>query len=612
MRSPAPRMRRRLAAVATAAAVACSAALIGSASSADAASSSTLTVALETEVSTFNPFLAYYDGELDAIAMTYPALVWPNAQDNPTHYLADSWTTSADKLTWTFHLHKGLKWSDGQPLTAKDVAWTFNLIMTNKTAATANGSLVANFASVTAPDANTVVIKTKKPQANMLYVVGLPIVPEHIWQSKVSGLANYKNTDFPDVGYGPYQLTGYKTDQYATLKANKSFFLGAPHYDTLILQYFKNTDAAVAALRSGQVDQVGQLTATDFQALSKDKGIKTYQYVGNAWTAVEINPGARTISGKKIGTGNPALTDPTVRRAISLGIDRNTLVKKVLNGLGQPGAGYLPPAFKQWFWTPSASQSQSYDPAKAKQLLDQAGYKVGAGGIRVDPKTHKPLDFRLGIHSDSITDSQIAGYLVGWMKDLGIKLTIQSQSMTALNNNLAKGDWDLLMDGWGTGPDPSYLLSIQTCSVLPQDNGSGGNTDSFFCDKNYDKLYALQQQQFNQSQRAQTIDQMQQILYNADTDVILYYQNQLAAVRDAASKGYVIGSPDSNGFYPFQPVTHAWLTAQPAGGSAAASSSSSSASSTGLIVGIVIAVVVVVGVGGVIVMRRRSTAADRE
>ena len=113
----------------------------------------TLTVPADTQMTTFNPFLSYYDGELSVIGAIYPALTMLDNDGKAVPYLADSWTTSADQLTWTFKIHPGLKWSDGQPLTAQDAAWTFNLIMHNQTAATSNGSLVENFKSVTAATA---------------------------------------------------------------------------------------------------------------------------------------------------------------------------------------------------------------------------------------------------------------------------------------------------------------------------------------------------------------------------------------------------------------------------------------------------------------------------
>ena len=559
------RLGRRLTAALVALALACTAALVGVPASASAASNSKLTVAISSDVSTFNPFLAYFQSELDVIQLIYPTLVWPDKKDTPTKYLADSWTTSSDKLTWTFHLHKGLKWSDGQPITAHDVAWTLNLIMHNKDAATANGSLVENFKSVTAPDDNTVVVTTKQVQADMLYVVGLPIVPEHIWKSKVGDLANFKNTSGPIVGYGPFTFENYKTDQYTTLKANKDFFQGAPHFDTMIMQYFKNTDAAVAALRSGQVDQVDAADGHGVQGAAARQEAQDLPVRRQPLDRRRDQPRGPHRPRQEDRYRQP---DPHRRhrpRAMSYGIDRKTLVKRVLDGYGQVGHGYLPPAFQQWFWTPSESDLVSYDPTKANSMLDDAGYTRGSNGIRVDPKTGKPMSFRLGIHSDRTTDAQIANYLVGWMKDLGIKLTIQSMSSTALNENLAKGDWDLLMDSWGTGPDPVYLLSIQTCGVLPQDDGSAGNTDSFFCNKQYDKLYAKQQQQFDQSARRQTIVQMQKILYNANVDVMLYYATDLAATRHRHRPGLRVRAAGLGGLLPL-PGPAAELARREAGG----------------------------------------------
>jgi peptide/nickel transport system substrate-binding protein len=612
-----PRRRRSVAALVVAG-LAAATLLAGqlAAGSAQASSSdeTTLTVPADTQMTTFNPFLSYYDGELNVIGAIYPALTMLDDNGEPVPYLADSWTTSSDKLTWTFKLHPGLKWSDGQPLTAKDAAWTFNLIMHNATAATSNGSLVENFKSVTAPDDNTLVITTKKPQANMLYlsipVSGIPIVPEHIWKSHVAGLKNYRNMDFPVVGYGPFVLTGFKTNQYAEMTANKDFFLGAPHYDKVVTNYYSNSDAAAAALTSGELDQIGGLTPAQFNAMSKKKNVMTYQTQSSGWTAIEINPGAKTRTGKPLGTGNPILKDIRVRQAIALGINRQELVSKVLDGKGIVGAGYLPPGYPQFFWKPTPSEALNYDPTRAKQMLDQAGYKMGSNGVRVAPDG-KPLEFRLGIHSDDATDAAIAPYLKEWMSNIGIKLDVQSMSFDQLNNNLAKGDWDILMDGWSTGPDPTYLLSIQTCGTLPEDNGSNGNTDAFFCNHKYDRLYNLQQTQFDPKQRAATIAKMQRILYAGNADLILFYKNGLDALRTDQVADYLQGSKQANGFYPLQHGFTSWWKAQPAAGAATATEQASQQSSNAF-KWIGLGVLVVVVIAGAVFLLRRRTVAERE
>ncbi|MGY4934615.1 ABC transporter substrate-binding protein, partial [Streptomyces sp. 900116325] len=557
-------------------------------------------------IDSLNPFLAYFAGSLDVFSAVYPSLNSLNTDGTPAPYLATKWTPSADKLTWTFTLRKGLKWSDGKPITAEDAAWTLNLIRTNEVAGTANGSLVENFASVTAPDATTLVIRTKKPQANTPFVSipysGVPIVPKHVWEKHVTDLKDFKNDSGDIVGYGPWTLTAYKAEQYVKYDANKDFVLGAPKFDHLVQQRYKAVDGAVAALRSGQLDYVSDLNSTQFKALQSDKRTTAFQNAGRRWMSVALNSGARTRSGKKIGTGNPALADAAVRRAIALATDKQTLVDKVLDGLGQVGAGYIPPTWKQWAWKPAPGDEQSYDIAKANSLLDEAGYTKGKDGIRVSPKTKKPLKLRLGTHSDAATDTQIATYLTGWMKQIGVELTAEPLSSTKLNDDLAKGDWDLLMDGWGTGPDPTYLLSIQNCDALPLDDGTNGSTDSFHCDKEFDKLFKQQVTEFDPAQRAATVGKMQDILYKADNNVILYYATGLSATNARTVKNLAVGKADSAGVYPMQYTFGQFRSATPV-----AAVKEASSGSTTLWTGIGIGVLVVAAVYGYWLLVQKTT-----
>jgi peptide/nickel transport system substrate-binding protein len=580
----------------------------GPARAAGSSSRSTFITVLDTSVSNFNPFLSFEQGEIDTLDMIYPTLTFGTEKNLPGPYLATSWSPSANKLTWTFHLRTGLKWSDGVPLTAADVAWTYNLMMHNAAAATANGTLVAGFKTVTAPNASTVEITTKQPLANVPNdVMSIPIVPEHIWKAHVKKIGTFTNTTTPVVGYGPYIFTGYKPGQSVTLTASKSFFWGVPKYHTLILNYYANSSAAVAGLRSGAVDSIQGITDTEWRALQHAPGIKAYQNVSNDWYAVEVNSGAKTRSGKPMGNGNPLLHNSTVRRAIALGINRGVLVQKVAGGTAVPTGSYLTPAFPQWYWTPPASQAQNYNPAKANAMLTAAGFPKGKNGYRYDKQTGKELSFRLGIHTDYANDAATANYLVGWMKDIGIKLNVQAMSNTALNDNLAVGNWDLLMDQWAEGVDPTYLLSIQTCGVLPLNkNGSGGNTDSFFCNHRYDQLYNAEQHEFNLAKREADIKAMEKILYDADDDIILYDGNYLWATRTNYLKGYVYGAPNSQGLYPLQNYELGWIKAVPA-----ASTSGGGSSSTLIIV--IIIVVVLLGGGGLLAtLRRRRTAGERE
>jgi peptide/nickel transport system substrate-binding protein len=162
----------------------------------------------------------------------------------------------------------------------------------------------------------------------------------------------------------------------------------------------------------------------------------------------------------------------------------------------------------------------------------------------------------------------------------------------------------MLSDSWTTGPDPTYLLSIQNCSVLPLNNGTAGNTDAFFCDHNYDKLFSQQVGDFNNSQRIAAVGQMQQILYNANVDVMLYYADGLSAARSDHVKNYFYGKANAQGFYPQQNLFINWMTATPV-------ASAGSSSGPGLII-LIIGLVVVAGAGAGFVLRRRATAGERE
>src|SRR5215211_1579559 len=218
------------------------------------------------EIDTLNPFTAVFLISTQVGRLMYEYLTVNSAESSsPEPGLAESWTTSSDNLTWTFKI-RDAKWSDGKPITAKDAAFTYNLIMTNEDAASANGVAVTNYESVTATDDRTLVIKTKTAQASMLSSE-VPIVPEHVW-SKVTDIKSFENTEtLPAVGSGPFVLTGYQQGQSTTLKANDNFWRGRPKVDTLQFVKYENSDAAVQGLRKGDVDITYGLTPAQFGAV---------------------------------------------------------------------------------------------------------------------------------------------------------------------------------------------------------------------------------------------------------------------------------------------------------------------------------------------------------
>lgn len=577
---------------------------------ADDSGNKTLTVAVAQSVDSLSPFLAQKLLSTSVSRLMYDFLTNYDPKDNhAVPGLATEWEPSADKLTWTYTIRSNSKWSDGQQATAEDAAWTFNKMMTDEAAAQANGSFVTNFKKVTAPSPTKLVIELNEPQATMA-ALDVPIVPKHVWE-KVKDFSKFNNdTEFPIVGNGPFVLSDYKVDQYVKLKANKDFWRGRPKFDEVVFKTYKDQDAAVAALRKGEVSFVAgspALTPAQSASLKGDPNIKVNEGPGRRFFALATNPGAQTKDGKKFGNGNKALLDQKVRQALFLSIDRKTIIDKVFQGHAVEGQGYIPPRFSEYAWQPSASQSLAYDPAKAGQLLDQAGYEL-KGGKRVG-KDGKALDLRILCHATDPNDKAIGKYLKEWWGKLGVGLKVDCLDNVSVP--WYAGEYDLAFDGWSVNPDPDFVLGIHTCSALPTKAKASAATDNFICDKTYDELYKKQLAEYDPAKRADLVGQMQSWLYDSGYMSVIAYPNAVEAYRTDQIKS-ITTMPEAAGNIYGQDGYWSWWSAVPAGSDGANGDSDSGSSSTGITIGIAAAVVILGGGGFLFSRRRRTTADERE
>lgn len=564
-----------------------------------------LTVAVAQSVDSLSPFLATRLVSTSIHRLMYEYLTNYDPKDaRAIPGLATKWTPSADKLTWTYTIRSDSTWSDGKQATAEDAAWTFNKMMTDEGAATANGSFVSNFRKVTAPSPTELVIELKKPQATMA-ALDVPIVPRHVWEN-VKDFSKFNNDkSFPIVGNGPFVLTGYKPDSYVRLEPNKSFWRGAPKFDELVFKYYKDGDAAVAALQKGEASFVSGLTPAQSAALENHENIKVNDAPGRRFYALATNPGARSKDGERFGDGHESLLDEKVRHALFMAVDRKTIIDKVFQGHAVEGQGYIPPRFSQYFWKPSASQKLAYDPAKAAQLLDEAGYKKNADGKRLG-KDGKPITYRVLCHATDPNDKAVGQYLEEWWGKLGIGVTLNC--LDNVTDPWLAGQYDLAFDGWSVNPDPDFVLSIHTCAALPATPEDTGATDNFICDKKYDDLYDQQLAEYDPAKRANIVKQMESRLYDTGYMNVMAYPNAVEAYRTDQIKS-IRTMPEDAGNIFGQDGYWSWWSAVPAD---SGGESSGGSGSTGVVVGVGAGVVVLAGAGVFLAMRRRTTAEDRE
>jgi len=629
-------IRRLIAGVAAATIVAVPVAAVPQAQAADPV---VFTVGILSDIDSLNPFTGILAESYEMFQLQYSTLLSTSSVDfTPDAGLAESWEASADGTTWTYTLRPDLLWSDGTPLTANDVVYTFNRILDGRYEQRNYGNYVRNITSVTAPDDRTVVMTTKVPSP-IMERLAVYILPEHVWSridaKAVKSFANEPAEGETLVGSGPFLVVERRTGQFIRMVANDNYYKGRPKVDELVFRIYNNPDALGQALIKGEIDFASGLTADVFSTLEGQEGITTYAGSYSGFNELAFNMGAALVDGTPIGDGNPHMQDPKVRLAISHAIDRQQLVDKILDGYGTPGSTIIPPTYSTLHIDPG---TQTYDPALANQILDEAGYAMGPDGVRVGPDG-VPMKYRLFVRTDSDSSVKSGEYFKSYLAAIGIEADIKPVDENALFEIIGRGEFDMFEWGWVVEPDPDYQLSTFTCGKRSYEDGGevyADLSDSFFCDPEYDALYAAQSEETDQASRAELVKRMQQILYDAVPYVVTFYYDNLEAYRSDRFTGFV-GQPEGSGSLLFQYGTYSYENVAPisadtggdessasasaspgasesadAGGSTAAEETSGG-SSTGLIIGLVIAALVIIGlVIALVRMRSKSTEDMKE
>lgn len=501
--------------------------------------STTFTIGVTQDVDSTNPFTGVTAAAYEIYQLDYDFLIGYSETDfSAVGRLAQTWTTSADGKTWTYHLRHGVKWSDGVPFTSADVAYTLNRIIKGTYEQTNYGNYVGSIASVETPDPYTVVVKTKTPSSVMLHL-DIYILPEHIW-SKVSEkeVPNYTNEPTPGhpiVGTGPFMLTQVVKGQFIRMDKNPYYWGPPTHIDHLVFRVFNNQDSLAQALKRGEIDFADDLDPGEYNALKGQPGITTVDALYGGFSEIGMNMGAETVDNKPIGNGSPALKDLAVRQAINYAIDRKTLVDKVYGGYAQPATTIIPSLFADQHWDPGPL-TFNFNLTKANQILDTAGYTKGSNGMRVLKGTNKPLVLRLEGRSSSETSQRVVQYVAGWLKQIGIQVNLKIVSEDTLTDQIGAGTYDLFEWGWVDVPDPNYQLSVLTCDNRSYtDSGSvyPGLSDSFYCTKEYDDLFQQQGEAVDPKKRIEIEKQMQKLIYlSAGYAETVYYDDNQAYRSD--------------------------------------------------------------------------------
>jgi peptide/nickel transport system substrate-binding protein len=322
---------------------------------------------------------------------------------------------SSDIKTYTIHLRPNLEWSDGTPLTSADVAFTLNLFKNSNYGAKTQASEFANIASIDTPDPQTVVVHLTKPDVAFLALAltdplpGAPLPKEIYGSMDPASIAKSTNNFMPTVSSGPFVISDRVKSDHITVKRNPHYWQAPkPYLDQITFKIITDQNTILTNLQSGTIDTSWFLTITNLDALKAISGYDVvYDKVPSTFEAIYFN------------FTNPFLADPTVRKAITMGINTQTLITNVWKGIAQPtcddGAG-------TFGHDPSLIPCYTYNPSGATTLLEGDGFTMGSDGYL--HKGGKTLELRYSTTSDSAYRQQSELIVQDELKQVGIKIDI--------------------------------------------------------------------------------------------------------------------------------------------------------------------------------------------
>jgi len=458
--------------------------------------------------------------------LIFNTLVKKNEKFDYTGELASDIKRSDDGQTYTFTLRDGVKFHDGRALSSADVKYTLDLLFSSDFAKSASfyegtgADKHSYIKSVEAPDNRTVIVTLIKPWVGLMSnLVAIPILPKDSYQSQ---------KEHP-LGTGPFKFIRYDSAQQVfDVEAFPEYWEGAPTLQAVRVRVISDMNAMQAELQSGRVDMAPMPTSLSPDAikrLEQDPNLQVKAFPGSNVVLLTLNTAAAPLDNVK------------VRQAIAYAIDRESLIQNLLRGLGKIAHSMIP----EESWSYSTGQTYSYDPARAKQLLDEAGFRDPDGtGPRM--RFEKPVVYKLS--GSSLAGRQYAGVIQNYLKEVGIPVEIQTPEQNTLFDELRRGNFQITYTQWvGGNQDPIFYKDLFATSEIPTQTRSSRNRSRY----SNEELDALLDEAVNTFDRQKGVDLYRRIQEIVSRDVPifpLWYQSNIVIAKKNVGNIQVNASGD--------------------------------------------------------------------
>lgn len=418
---------------------------------------------------------------------------------------------SANGKAITYKLRRGMTWHDGRPVTSADVRYTWEAVMdpTHKVATRYGYDRIQ---AVDTPDESTVIVRFKEPFAPWAILFDI-VLPKHILEkeSDFNGSAFHQQP----IGFGPFKVVENIKGDHTTYEAFDNYRRGRPKIDRLFVRYFGNTDAMVQALKAKEIDLAWQVPLSNIPELRGLEG-------QGITTIVQPTSGAERYAFNMDHQQVPLWADRELRRALSLAVDRKTIVDKLLFGLTTIARG----DWDNTPWENTSLKPVEYNPEEARRILDSLGWRPGPDGIRV--KDGKRLSFTHTTTSGSQLRENVQLLVQQNFKDIGAEMVIKNLPTSQLFGSYAAGGvWArgaYEMGGWSQGinlPDPDISSRYLCKEIASEQNPSGGQWYRY-CNPQIDALFGQQATELDPEKRKAIFFRIQEILREEYAWIWLY------------------------------------------------------------------------------------------
>lgn len=388
--------------------------------------------------------------------------------------LAEAWTWE-NPTTVRFRLNPKAHWHDGQPVTAQDVAFTFDVYRDSVVNASAR-PLLEQIASVTAADSHTVVFRFRRsyPEAFFDAAYQMWILPRHVLDTVPHARLSSHPFGRKPIGSGPYRFVRWTTGESVELAGDSSYFLGRPGLRRVIWRFIPDMPAGVTQLVAGEADAASALVTPELmERLRGAPQLKLTPYSASVYSYIGFNlraPG-------RPGSPHALFSDRELRRAVTMAVDRDAVVRAVLGELGEVPSGPFPP----WLWIASDSvRPLPFDTAAARRSLDALGWRPGGDGVRT--RNGRRLQFDLLVPASSALRRRGAVIVQDQLKRVGISMQITELDFNAFIDRSQAGRFDAAFLSLFNDPSPRSIR--QTWSIA----GIGGSNYQRYSNPEFDRL----------------------------------------------------------------------------------------------------------------------------